>query len=335
MNVANEFTARLYGKISDENLAVVSQELNIFLADYEVIKKETALATLDEYPRCYQAFMVTKKIEGKSEETLKQYQFQLEHFFDYVRKPVDQIRTEDILLYLYEKQKTMSATSANNVRRVLSSFFGWCSDNGYIEKNPCNPIKNIQGEKNIRKPLSEMQLEKMRDSIDKRKCKYKRDDVAIRDKALFEFMYSTGAREAEVAGCNIDDIDFQTGAVLLFGKGKKQRESYLNTKAKYSLKKYLDMRHDDNPALFVSLNQPHERMSKAGILRAISKYSAQVGDKVYPHKIRHTTATQGLKHGMTLTDMQKLLGHAKPETTLIYAEIADEEVKHSHAKYIT
>lgn len=334
----DEFLLRLDGKLSDKALKIVYEELNVFIADFEVKKKSTEIVPYEsKIPACYEAFLVTKSIEGKSAESLKQYSFQLEKFFSTVNKSIESITKEDILKYIYMKEKTgSSAIYCDTIRRIFNGFFQWCVDNEYLPRNPCKSIPKIKGEEHKRKPLTETQIEKMRDGIENRTTKYKRADVEIRDKALFEFMLSTGARVGEVVNCNKEDVDYSSipSTVSLFGKGKKHRDSYLNAKATYYLKQYLAMRKDDNKALFVSLNYPHDRLTRDGILRAIQKYSDDVGERVYPHKIRHTTATQGMKHGMELANMQKLLGHTKPETTLRYADIADEDVKYSHSKYI-
>lgn len=335
MDITNEFLTRISGKIPDESLKIVKAELDIFLSQFEISRCETHLSPYSPIPDCVKTYLVTKKIEGKSEETLKLYGYQLKTFFLNVNKPFEDIKKEDVLIYIHKKEGASVAT-LNNIRRCLNSFYNWAVDNEYAKSSPVKTIPTIKGEKNLRKPLSEVEIELVRDAIENReKLLGKHNNVKTRDKALFEFLYSTGARVSEVVKCNIEDVDFLTKTVVVFGKGSKERNTYLNTKAEYYLKKYLEERSDDSPALFVSSKKPYERLSKAGIEKIIKNYGKLIGIRCYPHKIRHTTATQGLKHGMTVTDMQKFLGHEKVETTLIYAEIADIDVKYNHQKYIT
>ncbi len=335
MDISNEFLTKISGKIPDEALKIVKIELDIFLSQFEISRRETHLAAYSPVPECVKTYLVTKKIEGKSEETLKLYSFQLKKFFLEVNKPFEDIKKEDVLLYLH-KREGASVDTLNNIRLCLNAFYNWAVDNEYIKSSPVKTIPVIKGTKNIRKPLTETEVELVRDAIDNReKILKKATNLKTRDKALFEFLYSTGARVSEVARCNIEDVDFSTKTVIVFGKGSKERKTYLNTKAEYYLKKYLEERKDDSPALFVSSKKPYERLSKAGIEKIIKNYGNLIGIRCYPHKIRHTTATQGLKHGMVVTDLQKLLGHEKVETTLIYAEISDMEVKYNHQKYIT
>ncbi len=334
MGFAEDFILKLNGKLAVGELEVVLNELTMFVSNYDIKPKQTSITPYIGLPKAYKVYMVTKKIEGKSEETLKQYRFHLEKFFNTVHKDTSDICKEDVLLYLeYSRNKGLSCTSLNNIRRVLSAFFTWCVDNEYAAKNIVRTIPKIKGEEHIRKPLTESELEKVRDSIDHRKGN-NIGNIKERDRALLEFMFSTGARVSEVANCNISDIDFNAKSVTLFGKGSKYRTSYINAKAEYYLKKYLSKRTDNNNALFVGIKAPHKRLQKGGIEKIFNQYGGTVAVHCYPHKIRHTMATQGLKHGMALTDLQKLLGHAKPETTMIYTEISDNALKYNHIKYI-
>ena len=158
----------------------------------------------------------------------------------------------------------------------------------------------------------------------------------MREKAIIELFYSTGCRVSEMVNLNKSDINFKSGEVFLFGKGNKHRTSYLNAKSEVYLKKYLHTRNDDNNALIVSERKPYQRLSKTGIeriVRIIGKRS-NIGRNLYPHLIRHTTATDALKRGMNITDVQAMLGHAKIDTTMIYAKISQDSVQYNHKKYI-
>ena len=102
-----------------------------------------------------------------------------------------------------------------------------------------------------RKPLTAIELEQLRDSC-----------ATARDKAMVEFLYSTGCRVTEIVNINKSDVNFETNEVVLFGKGNKHRTSYLNARAELALKNYLDSRDDDNDALFVSKVKPNNRLKK-------------------------------------------------------------------------
>ena len=103
-----------------------------------------------------------------------------------------------------------------------------------------------------------------------------------------------------------------------------------------ALNNYLNSRLDNNDALFVSERSPHNRLTKAGIEKIVRELGEKSGiqRRVYPHLIRHTTATMALQRGMDVTEIQRLLGHSNVATTMIYAKVDQNNVKTSHKKYI-
>ena len=233
----------------------------------------------------------------------------------------------DVKAYLYNFQKTrnVSNRTLDSVRSVLSSFFSWASAEGYLEKNIMISVKPIKYRRKQRGSLDDYELEKLRSACE-----------TIRDEALVEFLYSTGCRVSELVNVNKEDVNIKDGEVTLIGKGDKERKSYLTAHASLALQEYLKSRDDDNNALFVSKVKPHNRLKKGAIEKIIGELGVKAGieKKVYPHLIRHTTATMGLQHGMDVTEIQKMLGHANIETTMIYAEVNQNDVKTSHKKYI-
>ena len=233
----------------------------------------------------------------------------------------------DVKAYLYNFQKTrnVSNRTLDSVRSILSSFFSWASAEGYLEKNIMVSVKPIKYRRKQRGSLDDYELEKLRSACE-----------TIRDEALVEFLYSTGCRVSELVNINKEDVNIKDGEVTLIGKGDKERKSYLTAHASLALQEYLKSRDDDNNALFVSKVKPHNRLKKGAIEKIIGELGVKAGieKKVYPHLIRHTTATMGLQHGMDVTEIQKMLGHANIETTMIYAEVNQNDVKTSHKKYI-
>lgn len=154
---------------------------------------------------------------------------------------------------------------------------------------------------------------------------------------MIEFMYSTGCRVSELINVKITDVDFARSEVTLFGKGEKYRQSYLNAKTKLALRTYLQQRNDDSPYLFVKRKHcDNMQLSKSAIELIVKKLGETAGltRNVFPHLIRHTTATLGLQRGMEITEIQKMLGHVNIETTMVYAKTSKDAVKSSHHKYI-
>ena len=324
----NEFIARLDGKITDADLEIVMRVMQQFTGEFEINRKPTDLIPYGEtLPPCFKAYMVAKKIEGRTKDTLENYRLHLTDFLVNINRPLNDVTANDIRVYLFKYQKlhNVSDRYLDGKRLVINAFLQWCTDEGYIQKNVCHQVKPIKYETRPREPLNDIDLELVRQA-----CKDEREQ------AIIETFYSTGCRVSELHNLNRDDVNFITREVALFGKGKKHRVSYVNAKAIVNLKKYLSTRTDKNPALFVTAKRPYDRISVAGLQWIIKRVGERsgIGRTLHPHLLRHTMATDALSHGMDITDIQQLLGHEKIETTLIYSKVSRERVYQSHKKYI-
>lgn len=324
----SEFVASVSNDFDEEVLKKIFEKLTVFVNGYEIKPIETSIALYTDYmPECYQTYFVTRKIEGMSMKSLKMYDLYLKDFFRQVNKPMGKITTNDIRVYLYkvQTQRGISNRSLDARRTVINAFFEWACNEEYVNRNPCRNIKKIKYEEKERKPLSSIELEELRNAC-----------TTLRDKALFELLYSTGCRVSEVVNLNKADVNFEAKEVVLFGKGNKHRTSYINARAELALKNYLNSRNDDNEALFVSDRKPHNRLSKFGIEKRIGQLGKLAGieRKVFPYLIRHTTATDGLNRGMGVEEVQAILGHENIATTMIYAKVSKNNVKSHHSKCI-
>ena len=142
-------------------------------------------------------------------------------------------------------------------------------------------------------------------------------------------------RVGELVNLNINDLNFEERSCIVYGKGNKQREVYFDARTKIHLMQYLNIRRDDNCALFVSERKPHQRLSISGVELLVRKIGKNtLINRVYPHKFRRTLATVAIDKGMPIEQVQKLLGHVKIETTMHYAMVNQNNVKLSHRKYI-
>ncbi len=323
---ANEFITRLDGRVPDSVLGIILDELQIFLADYDVKKKSTEIAVCTELPDAYKVYMVTKKIEGRSTDTLKLYKVYLEQMFYDIGKPLEKIEANDIRLHLHriQSERKISDRTLNCRRVIIHGFFAWCVTERYIGYNPCATVRPIKYEKKPRQPLSDVEMEQLRDS-----CK------TLREKAIMEVLYATGCRCQELCNLKKEDVDLTTREVRLFGKGKKHRVSYLNARAKVALEKYLEARSDDEPWLFVTVKKPYRQIHN----EVPERIMRQVGERsdipsVFPHRMRHTFATDALNHGMPVTDLQELLGHDNIDTTMIYAKANKTSISYNHSRYV-
>lgn len=273
-----------------------------------------------------ESFLSSKRIEGCSEKSLKYYESTISKMFSQVGKSLGEIDTADLRLYLseYQRVRDSSKVTIDNMRRIFSSFFSWLEDEDYILKSPVRRIHKIKTDKVIKETLSDEGLELLRDSCSE-----------IRDLAMVDILASTGMRVGELVGLNREDINFYERECVVFGKGGSERVVYFDARTKIHLINYLDGRSDDNPALFVSLALPHERLLIGGVetrLRGLGKKADL--QKVHPHKFRRTLATRAIDKGMPIEQVQHLLGHVKIDTTMHYAMVNQLNVKNSHRKYI-
>ena len=134
---------------------------------------------------------------------------------------------------------------------------------------------------------------------------------------------------------NIADLNLEAKECIVIGKGNKQRKVYFDAKTKIEIQQYLKTRKDNEAALFVSMLYPYKRLQISGVEILLRKIGKKINiDKVHPHKFRRTFATKAIDKGMPIEQVQKMLGHAKIDTTLEYAMVDENNVKNSHKKYL-
>ena len=271
-------------------------------------------------------FLEAKKIEGCSERTLKYYRVTVEHMLRHILTPIRKMTTEEIRTYLVEYQKINNCgkVTIDNVRRNMSSFFSWLEEEDYILKSPMKRIHKIKTKTVVKSTISDEDIEKLRDQC-----------TETRDLAMIDLLYSTGIRVGELVNLNISDVDLEQRECIVYGKGDKERRVYFDAKAKIHLQNYLDSREDVNPALFVTLDAPHERLQISGVEIRVRKLGRRLGlERIHPHKFRRTMATRAIDKGMPIEQVQKILGHSKIDTTMQYAIVNQTNVKISHQKFI-
>ena len=303
--------------------AVLASELH----NVEIIEKsDCATQQTQENEHLLNSFISAKKIEGCSDKTLAYYRNTIERLLATLSLAICHITTTDIRTYLsnYQEEHQSSKVTIDNMRRIFSSFFAWLEDEDYIAKSPVRRIHKVKTDSLVKEVLSDEQLEQLRDS-----CTTKRD------LAIIDILASTGIRVGELVKLNREDIDFYERQCVVFGKGNKERVVYFNARTKLHLQQYLNERIDDNPALFVSLNSPHSRLTISGVEIRIRKLGQALSmPKVHPHKFRRTLATMAIDKGMPIEQVQRLLGHVRIDTTLHYAIVNQNNVKLAHKKYL-
>ena len=320
--IINDIETQMQKVLDNGQLEKLHEVLNYYLQGCTVTFNETE----EDEQDFISMFIAAKRIEGRSEKSLSYYLATIEKMVDTLDKSVRHITTEDLRNYLasYQQEHGSSKVTIDNIRRILSSFFGWLEDEDYIIKSPVRRIHKVKTGKSIKETYSDEQLELMRD-----KCE------EVRDLAIIDMLASTGMRVGELVLLNIEDINFEERECIVFGKGDKERIVYFDARTKIHLQKYLDSRTDSNPALFTSLSKPNKRLNIGGIEVRLRKLGKKLGiEKVHPHKFRRTLATMAIDKGMPIEQLQHLLGHQRIDTTLQYAMVKQSNVKIAHRKYI-
>lgn len=334
-NCNDEIMVKLLGKITNElpQLEVDFQEqlkvrkvIEEVLYNYEVTSRETALTTSDLEAKI-NYFLATKKLEGLSPRTLRNYEYILRKLQNVFYKPVGTITTADIKMFMYSEAEKKSPSSMNTFMTPIKLFFSWLQNEEFIIKNPCASIKPVKEPKRMRKPLTEEQVEQLRDSM-----------LTRREKAILEFFLSTGCRLSEVLNVRIKELDFNNKTLLVIGKGNKERKVYFTERCKRALLNYIKERKDNCEYLFVTDRKPCRKLSTRGMEVIINKMQMKSGldRNIHPHIFRHTFATHALRSGMKPEVIQQILGHEDVGVTLrVYAKLAESDVEHSYRMLVS
>ena len=313
--------------LTENQLELLTDVTQKALSECEITPKATEEEQRNkENAELLGTFISSKKVEGCSDKTIHYYKSSIEKLIATVKKNVCDIATNDIRCYLAEQQEQrgLSKVTIDNLRRIYSSFFSWLEDEDYITKSPVRRIHKVRTDALVKEVLTDENIEVLRDSCQE-----------LRDIAMIDLLLSTGMRVGELVKINREDIDFQERQCVVFGKGNKEREVYFNARTKIHLKKYLEQRTDTNPALFVSLHEPHTRLTISGVEVRLRQLGKKVNlNKVHPHKFRRTLATMAIDKGMPIEQVQKMLGHVKIDTTLHYAMVNQTNVKIAHRKFL-
>lgn len=267
-------------------------------------------------------FLNAKTVEGKSERTIKRYKYCTGKLMKYTNVPIISTNVYHIRdFFLHEKNRGISDSTIKGFKDVFGSLFGWLYKEGFIKTNPCANIGSIKCEKKIRKPFTNIDIEKL-----KERCSNDRN------LAIVLLLLSSGCRVSEVCKLNRNDIDLSNPEFIVRGKGNKQRTVYTDDVTLMILSRYLKSRTDDNEALFIGIRK--NRFTDSGIrsmLHTLAK-KAEV-KKVHPHRFRRTLATNLIDRGMQIQEVANILGHESLNTTLKYVYISQENVRNNYKKY--
>lgn len=326
----NSLVARISDKLPPKLLNDIMQEIDLLSLGYTIEKQCTDIIPSSPVPEIVKIYIASMAVQNCAKGTLENYKNQLIAFFRKIGKPFPMINTNDIRCYLFygETERGWTPDTKNHIRGVLNTFFGWLVDNEYLSRNPVKAIKPIRLPKRKLPPLKAIELEKIRNA-----CK------SARERALVDFLFSTGCRVSEAKSVTLDDIDWKERSVMIrHGKGDKERITYFNAEAELSMKRYLSVRKGSDTHLFTKSRAPYNGMTKESLEIEIKKISKRVPDisiRVTPHTFRRTMGTTAAEHGCPIEKVKELLGHENINTTMQYVTVTQNECKQAHAKYLS
>ena len=296
-------------------LAIVSDVLEGF----EMREKAFADDSKDDMLQCY---LDALKVQGRSEKTVKRYNYIITKVMKTIGVTTRRVTVYHLRSYLSGlMERGIADRTADSERQVICAYFNWLQRESLIERNPTANLGTIKCAKKVKKTFTEIDLEKL-----KANC------ACARDRAIIEFLYATGCRISEATELNKDDIDFAALECVVHGKGNKDRRVYLNPVTGMLLKKYIEGRKDDCPALFVG--RGGRRLSPDGVRVMLKKLANASGvEHVHPHKFRRTLATELCRHGMPIQEVANILGHEKIDTTMQYVVLNGDDIKQSYKRF--
>lgn len=303
----------------------ISYEILNIINNYEVLDRCTDIVPCDSMnEKLLKRYVACLRVDGKSEKTIYQYQRTIQRFSSFINKSFTEVGIYDVRMFLgFEQERGISNRSAENLRANLSAFFQWLTADDIINKNPIANLKSIKYVDEIKKPFSDVEIDKIRSSA-----------KSFKERALIEFLLATGVRVSELSSMKVNDVNLLDYSVhVKNGKGGKERMTYITPVAASHLEKYLSSRKNNGEALFY--NQKGGVLCPGGIrhiLRELSKRSGVKG--IHPHRFRRSFATSAVRKGLEIQEVQRLLGHSNINTTMQYVCTDDEAIKASYKRYI-
>lgn len=280
-----------------------------------------------------QTFVMHLQVErNASQETIRNYRSDLHQLSRFLRrkKPakvrVDSITSDDIRAYLHslDRQGDKASSLARKLA-CLRSFFRFLLREQVLQTNPTETLRSPRLPKSLPRVLTKD------DAAALMTFPSESSPLSLRDRALLETLYSTGARVSEVVGLNLKDLDEADGIVCLRGKGRKERMVPIGDLALQAIREYRKSLKPSprvcHPSSPIFLNHRGGRLTTRSVAYMVSRYSSRlIGGAVSPHALRHSYATHLLDEGADLRSIQELLGHASLSTTQKYTHVAMDQL---------
>ena len=270
--------------------------------------------------------------------TKESYRLEIRRFLDYLDDNNTALQNADTAVltsYITERRGTDNINSGSAAKAIsaLRSFFRFAMDEGLVRDNPACIIECPKRAATLPEVMDRETVEALLETVDVK------TPLGIRDRALYEMIYSAGLRVSEAVSLNIRDVNLEEGFARVKGKGNKERFVLFGKKASDKLKQYLKEgrgklagKVNKTDALFIGRNG--KRLSRKGIWKNYAKWASYAGTSSHLHTLRHSFATSLLEGGADLRTVQELLGHADLSTTQIYTHVDVGILRDNHRRFL-
>ena len=287
----------------------------------------------DYLPILVESFLIDRKSQGLSLDTIELYTKKLQYFLKYcdlqALTQVSQITSDFIRRYLLELSETHNPGGVHACFRPLRTMLYWLEEEEIMPAGWKNPIRRVKAPKLPTDPIEPIQIEEIHQLLKTCQSNYS----GVRDKAMMLGLLDTGARAKEFLNINLEDVDLATGAVMIRqGKGRKPRMVFLGRKTIRAIRGYLRYRKDNSPALWISTQG--ERMTYSALRCFLRRRAELIGLKSIPtpHDFRRAFALVMLRNGVDIFALQKLMGHSDLQILRRYLAQTDKDIHTAHMR---
>lgn len=303
---------------------------------YALKSQDQRLITLsqqDYLPILVESFLIDRRSQGLSPDTIEFYTKKLQYFQKYCERQaltqISQLTSDFIRRYLLELSEIHNPGGVHACFRPLRTMLYWIEEEEVMPTGWKNPIRRVKAPKLPTDPIEPVQIEEIHQLLKTCQSNY----AGARDKAMMLGLLDTGARAKEFLNINLEDVDMATGAVMIRqGKGRKPRMVFLGRKTIRAIRGYLRYRHDNYPALWVSIRG--ERMTYAALRCLLRRRAEKIGMKSIPtpHDFRRAFALVMLRNGVDIFALQKLMGHSDLQILRRYLAQTDQDIHTAHMR---
>lgn len=274
----------------------------------------------------YKQYFVSMKLRGLAPGTIELAMRTIDKFNRWVRVSFNDVTTNDIRLYIANREMNdhLSSATLNRERGCICRFFRWLYEEEYISRDPGRRVEDIKVEKRLKKAFTPVEVELMRNAC-----------IKPKEKAVFELLLSTGCRVTELTMLSMENYDQQSGSITVIGKGNKERRVFVNARAKVAIDNYLKVKPHFTGPIICGLHGVGTRMTANGIQKMVKEIAKRAGvAHAHPHKFRRTAATFAIKQGMEINNVRIFLGHSSISTTQGYIDVSGMDFKQIHERFI-